>query len=208
MKIYDVSMTIHNDMQVYKNKEGKKPYLTIDSSIPKGDSSNELRLSINLHTGTHMDFPLHMIEGGASSDSLVLERLITEVDVFDLTKIKNQITRDDLKKLAIRPKSSVIFKTTNSFSEAFEPEFVALSKDGAEYLSELDLNLVGVDGLGVERNQEGHPTHKTLMNHDIYIIEGLRLKEVSEGRYMMYALPLKTKSTDALLLSVILKEIS
>ena len=204
MKFYDVTMPIFSGMQVYKNKEEKQPSFTSDSSINKGDSSNELRLSINLHTGTHMDFPLHMIKDGANSDSLNLKRLIRKVKVFDLTAVTSQISVDDLTKLSINHGDSVLFKTKNSFSEHFDFDFVALDKSGAEYLADLNVNLVGIDGLGIERAQSGHPTHKTLMAKDIYIIEGLRLKDVASGEYMMYALPLKTKATDALLLSVIL----
>lgn len=204
MKIYDVTMPIFPGMQVYKNLPHKQPLFTSDSGIAHGDSVNELRLSINLHTGTHMDFPLHMIDGGASSDSLKLQRLITKVKVFDLTNETTNISALQLARLPITKGDSVLFKTRNSFSESFDNQFIALDQSGAEMLAALEINLVGVDGLGIERGQKGHPTHKTLMNNDIYILEGLRLKDVPSGEYMMYALPLKTSTTDALLLSVVL----
>ena len=204
MKIYDVTMPIKEEMQVYKNKESKRPKLTSDASIIHGDSVNEMRLSINLHTGTHMDFPLHMDKEGLSSDSLQLERLITSVKVLDLTHVENQISEHDLKNFEIRPGDSLLFKTKNSFSEEFDHHFIALDLSGAKYLSQFKLNLIGIDGLGIERDQSGHPTHHTLMDANIYILEGLRLKDVPQGTYTMYALPLKTKGTDALLLSVVL----
>lgn len=206
MKIYDVTMPISEDMQVYKNYVHKRPIFSDDSSIKRGDSVNEKRLSINLHTGTHMDFPLHMLEHGANSDSLVLERLITTVHVYDLTHVKDKIEEKDLMNLKIEEGSSVIFKTTNSLSETWIDDFVAVGESAARYLASKHLNLVGIDGLGIERGQKGHPTHKTLMAEDIYIIEGLRLSEIKEGEYMMYALPIKTKGSDALLLSVVLIE--
>ncbi len=204
MTIYDVTMPIHPNMQVYKNKDEKRPFFTSDSKIENGDASNELRLSINMHTGTHLDMPLHMLKDGKNSNSLVLNRLITPVDVYDLTHVSGLITKNDLVKLNIKKHASVLFKTKNSFSDDFDFNFVAVAMDAADYLASLSVNLVGVDGLGIERGQQGHPTHKTLMNNDIYIVEGLRLKDIAEGAYMMYALPLKTMETDALLLSVIL----
>lgn len=204
MKIYDVTMPIKEDMQVYKNKESKRPKLTSDASIIHGDSVNEMRLSINLHTGTHMDFPLHMVKDGLTSDSLQLERLITPVKVMDLTHVENQISEQDLKDYDIRPGDSLLFKTKNSFSDEFDHRFIALDLSGAKYLAQFKLNLIGIDGLGIERDQSGHPTHHTLMDANIYILEGLRLKDVPQGTYTMYALPLKTKGTDALLLSVVL----
>ncbi len=65
---------------------------------------------------------------------------------------------------------------------------------------------VGVDALGVERDQIGHPTHHILMDAGAIIIEGLRLQEVPQGSYQMFALPIKMKGVEALLLSVILVE--
>lgn len=206
MKFYDVTMTIKENMQVYKNLPHKRPLFTFDSSIEKGDTVTEKRLSINLHTGTHMDFPLHMIKDGKTSDSLILERLIRTVKVVDLTSVNAQISKENLLELDINPGDSILFKTRNSFSEEFDFHFVALSQTAARYLAEKNLNLVGIDGLGIERGQPGYPTHHMLMANDIYILEGLRLKDVPAGTYTMYALPLKTANTDALLLSVILVE--
>ena len=101
MKIYDVTMPIFPGMQVYKNKAEKQPYFTSDSSIDRGDSVNELRLSINLHTGTHMDFPRHMLKDGATSDTLVLDRLVTKVKVFDLSNENHHISALELIHLPI-----------------------------------------------------------------------------------------------------------
>ncbi len=204
MKIYDVTMPIFPGMQVYKNKAEKQPYFTSDSSIDRGDSVNELRLSINLHTGTHMDFPRHMLKDGATSDTLVLDRLVTKVKVFDLSNENHHISALELIHLPINKGDSILFKTRNSYTEQFENDFIALDHSGADLLASIGVNLVGIDGLGIENGQSGHPTHKALMNHDIYILEGLRLKDVPSGEYMMYALPLNTKETDALLLSVVL----
>jgi len=203
MKIYDVSMTISPDMQVYKNKQEKKPILSIASDFKTG-SSHETSLSMNLHTGTHMDFPLHMIENGKTSDTVDLSKLIRKVKVFDMTHVGDVIDQKDLVGLNIQKKDFVLFKTKNSLTEQFEFDFTYVNEHASRYLKEIGIAGVGVDGLGIERDQKGHPTHKTLMNDEIIIIEGLRLKEVKEGTYQMYALPIKIVHSDALPLSVVL----
>ena len=205
MKIYDVSMMIHPDMQVWKNKEDKKPILETVSDFSYA-SSHETKLSMNLHTGTHMDFPLHMLPDGKTSDALDLSKLIREVFVLDMTKVTDGITADDLKKKDIKPNDFLLFKTKNSEEEVFNNKFIFLKEDACSYLASKKIAGVGVDGLGVERDQTGHPTHKILMNNDILIIEGLRLKDIKEGKYFMYALPIKIKHVDALPLSIILIE--
>lgn len=205
MKIYDASMTISKEMQVYKNKEEKKPEITVDSDFSNA-STHESRLSFNLHTGTHMDFPLHIFNDGKTSDSVDYSKLIRVVKVFDLVEVNDKIESKDLLKFNITKEDFILFKTKNSYTEKFDFNFIYLSENAAQYLADKKIAGVGIDALGIERNQSGYPTHKILMNHDMIIIEGLRLKDVSEGQYMMYALPIKIEDVDALPLSVILIE--
>ncbi len=206
MKRYDVSMTIHQDMQVYKNISSKKPIFKVVSDFTTGDY-HETNITMNVHTGTHMDFPLHMIKDGDTSTTLDLNRMIGTVKVFDLTSLDDAIDKEAVESLPIAMHDNVFFKTKNSFSESFESNFVYIKHDAADYLAALHLNIIGVDGLGIERDQQTHPTHKALMRVDTYIIEGLRLKNIEPGIYYMYALPLKIDGMDALPMRVILEDV-
>ena len=55
----------------------------------------------------------------------------------------------------------------------------------------------GIDSLGIERNQPNHETHKTLLSNKIMILEGLRLKHVEEGPYLLIAAPLNIPGVEA-----------
>ena len=203
MKIYDVTMKIHPNVQVYKNMESKKPiFKTVADFSDSGH--HETVVSMNVHTGTHLDFPLHMIEGGKDSSSLDFKRFIREVKVFDLSNVNDGITYDDIKNLDIREKDFVIFKTRNSFEDEFNFDFIFVKEDAAKHLASLNISGVAVDGLGIERSQKGHPTHKVLMDKDIDIIEGLRLKDVEAGIYMMYGLVVPFLGLDACPMSIVL----
>ena len=105
--------------------------------------------------------------------------------------MENGVSKADLEGFDIQKGDFVLLKTKNSFEETFNFDFIYLAQDGAEYLSELGIRGVGIDTLGIERSQEGHPTHKTLFANNIIIIEGLRLKEIEQGQYFMVAAPLK-----------------
>ncbi|MFY4775866.1 cyclase family protein [Metabacillus sp. RGM 3146] len=193
MKMYDVSAPIFEGMAVYKNKPEKQPEL---STVTNGYVT-ESRIGMDLHTGTHVDSPLHMIVEGDTMESISLDDLVGKAKVFDLTKVKDKIQKADIEHFDIQKGDFVLFKTTNSLEEEFNFEFIFLAEDAAIYLSEIGIRGVGIDGLGIERSQEGHPTHKTLFKHEIIIIEGLRLKEASEGEYFMVAAPLKILGKDA-----------
>ncbi|MDF2908441.1 MAG: hypothetical protein K0R34_3762, partial [Herbinix sp.] len=157
-KIYDISMPITSDMPVYKGKEEKKPIVTVESDHQTG-TVYESSIKMNLHTGTHLDRPLHMIAGGDTMDTLKIEELITECIVLDLTEIKEKITVNDLIGQDIHWGDFVILKTRNSLEPILEGNYVYLEKSGARFLAERKVRGVGIDALGIERNQPRHETH-------------------------------------------------
>ena len=57
MTIIDISMPIQTDMPVYKNRDEKRPGIQVVRDFGSG-SVYESRLSIDMHTGTHIDAPL------------------------------------------------------------------------------------------------------------------------------------------------------
>ncbi len=193
MKMYDVTATIYEGMTVYKNKPEKQPKF---NTVTNGYVT-ETRMELDVHTGTHVDAPLHMVVDGDTFESVSLESLVGQSKLFDLTGVEDGITKADLEKFDIEKDDFILLKTKNSFEEEFNFDFIYLTKDGAEYLAEIGVRGVGIDTLGIERSQEGHPTHKTLFGNNIIIIEGLRFKEIEQGEYFMVAAPLKIEGTDA-----------
>lgn len=196
MKIHDISMMISPDMQVYKNKDEKKPRFI---NRANHDSSHvyETSITIDLHTGTHIDAPLHMIKDGETTEIYNLNSFYSKCKVFDFSHKENAIILDDLKTKDINEDDFILFKTKNSFSEEFIYDFVYLDKEAAKFLQERKVKGVGIDGLGIERNQPNYETHKTLLSNKIVIVEGLRLKNIPEGDYTLVILPLKIQNVEA-----------
>jgi arylformamidase len=196
VKIYDISMTIHEGMQVYKNKEEKKPILANVHNFSNA-KNYESKLTMDAHTGTHLDAPLHMIEGGASIETIPLEHLVGTARVLDLTHVEEGVSRSDLEPFALQKGEWILLKTRNSLSEEFDFEFVFLREDGAQYAKEIGLRGIGTDGLGIERAQPEYGTHRTLMGNHILVVEGLRLGDVPAGTYFMVIAPLKLTGIEA-----------
>ncbi|MEX1029820.1 MAG: cyclase family protein [Paenibacillaceae bacterium] len=196
LRMYDITMTIHPGMQVWNNDESKKPILRNESTLETA-TAYESRIDMNAHTGTHIDAPLHMVEGGAPIESIALERLVGPARVLDLTDVVGSIGREHLKPFGIQRNEWLLFKTKNSFSEQFDLQFVFLNADGAAYLRDIGINGVATDGLGIERDQPGCPTHHTFFAADILIVEGIRLKDVPAGNYTFILAPLKLEGIEA-----------
>lgn len=195
MKIYDISMEISEEMAVYKNMPEKKPKLAATRTLDEG--ANESRLSIDLHSGSHVDAPYHILQDGKTIEKISIDRFMGTAVVLDFTKIKNQITEKHFKTAKIQKNDIVLLKTKNKLEKTFNPNFAYLEKSGAEYLASKKIKAAGIDSLGIERGQPNHETHKTLLKKGIPIFEGLDLSKVKEGRYFFHGLPLRIKNGDA-----------
>lgn len=194
MKTYDISIEITEDMCVWKDKDSKRPKIEITSTLNTGNS-NESRLHIDAHSGTHVDAPFHFLQNGKKIDAVALKRFLGECIVVDLYKIKNRgIEKKDLIKAKIRKDDIVILKTSNKYKKTFDFNFVYLTESGAKFLASKKIKAVGINALGIERSQPEHNTHKILLGKGIPIIEGLELSKIKQGRYFFIGLPLKIKN--------------
>ena len=205
MIIHDISMNINPEMTVYKNRDNKRPELINAASFEK-EGVYETKLSMNLHTGTHIDFPLHTIRNGSNSNQYKLETFLGKAKVLDLLHVNDHISESDLISFDINEDDFVLLKTKNSETELLDFEFVYVDLSAAKYLAKKKIRGVGIDSLGIERNQANHPTHDTLLNQNIIILEGLRLKDIEAKTYDFICLPLKIDDVEALPVRAILIE--
>lgn len=200
MTIVDVSVPIADAMTVYRGNPAVR--IRAAMTLPK-DGVNLSELCLGSHTGTHVDAPSHFVRGGAGADQLDLERFIGPAWVADLRRVKGGIKAEDLKTARIpRGSRRVLLRTSNSSwwhpARPFRTDFVYLAPDGADWLVQREVRLVGIDYLSIEGyGIPGAPTHKRLLGAGIPILEGLDLFKVRAGRWQMAALPLRIVNGDA-----------
>jgi len=196
MRIHDVTRLISEDMTVYKDRESKKIKRTIVADYEKADYY-ESRMDMDMHCGTHIDAPLHMIKGGDTIEKYDLSKFIGDCKLFDLTDVDEAIRKKDIENLDIQKDDIVIFKTKNSFDKGYNPKFVYIEEDAAMYLSEKGIKTVGIDAMSIERDKKEHPSHKIILGANIGVIEDLYLKNVGQGQYFLSALPLNIRDSEA-----------
>jgi arylformamidase len=205
-KWYDITIPLKSGMVHWPGDPDIDIYKI--GSISKGDGVNISGMNFGLHTGTHIDAPLHFIEGGNDIASAPLDFLIGPAKVIKIEH-PEVIGIKELKKKEISNSERILFSTRNSNEKWFEKEFrkdyVYLDEEGAEYLSSLNVKLVGIDYLSIAEFKKGKAVHQKLLGSNIWIIEGLYLKDVPEGEYEMYALPLKIPGSDGSPVRVVLK---
>jgi arylformamidase len=200
-QLYDISVSLTPGMAVWPGD----PALEFQKigEITQGGVANITRLVASAHTGTHMDAPRHFIEGATGIDQFPLEALVGTVYVLDFTHLTNHIGAADLEGAGLPAGAErVLFKTTNSAiwqdsPTEFRRDYIALAPDGAQWLVERGIKLVGIDYLSIERFEPArYDTHYTLLGKRVVVVEGVDLSQIEPGEYTLFALPLKLKDAD------------
>ena len=198
MEIIDISVPVRPGMIVYDGDPDV--HMERVKTIAGGSSANVSRLDFGVHTGTHIDAPVHFIDGAPAMETVPLEALIGPAHVVDATALSEHIDAAALRRLAIPAGAErIIFKTNNSRLwdlDRFSPDFIALTADAATALVERGVKLVGIDYLSIGPKGNGAATHVALLKAGVVIVEGLDLRRVEPGQYQLACLPLLLVGSD------------
>jgi len=202
----DVSVPVRSGMVHWPDNPPIELVRTMD--MAKGDPATCSRLSLGVHSGTHVDAPVHFVAGGGGVDAIPLDRLLGEARVVEVSEGPS-IGVAQLRVVDPRPGERLLFKTRNSArcwkSDRFLPDFVHLSVEAAALLAERQVRTVGIDYLSIAGMEEGVPTHVPLLEKGICIIEGLDLSSVQPGSYELICLPLRLAGADGAPARVLLR---
>jgi arylformamidase len=194
VEIIDISVPIRPGMVVY---EGDPPvHLEQALSIAEGASANVSRLDFGVHSGTHVDAPVHFIDGAPGADTLPLDVLVGPAQVVDATGVERVLDEGALRELALPDgPQRLIFKTPNSRlweTEGFTRDFVRMDGGGARYLIAHGIRLVGIDYLSIGDEE----AHVELLRAGVVPLESLDLRGVEPGAYRLVCLPLRIVGSD------------
>ena len=194
----DVSVTVRHGMPHWPDN----PPIVMQRAmeIVRGHACNLSHLAMGVHTGTHVDAPVHFIHQAAGVDEMPLTATMGPARVIEITDPR-EITADELREHSLQAGERVLFRTSNSprcwQADRFVADFVYVSELAAEYLAQTGVRTVGVDYLSVGGyHADGAKIHRILLAAGIWIIEGLDLSAVRAGRYEMICLPVKLHGSD------------
>jgi arylformamidase len=188
VEIIDISIPIQSGMVTYPGD----PEVRLErvESIADGESANISKLDFGVHTGTHVDAPVHFIDGAAGADQLPLEVLNGPCEVVTVEKLDARAAE------SVRGGvERVLFRTPNSelwARDSFPDRFERFDGAAAEVLVERGVRLVGVDYLSVG----DHDAHRVLLAAGVVALEGLDLRGVEAGPYELRCLPLRLVGAD------------
>jgi arylformamidase len=188
VEIFDISVPLHEGMVTYPGDPVVR--LELAKSIASGDVVNLTRMDLGLHSGSHVDAPVHFLDGAAGIESVPLDVLVGPCEVVEAP----DLTRDSVLR-APEGAERVLFKTPNSelwALDEFAENFLSLDGDAASALVERGVRLVGVDYLSVG----DEAAHHALLGAGVVPVEGLDLRGVEPGPYELVCLPLRVVGAD------------
>ena len=167
------------------------------------------RLTVGSHTGTHLDAPVHFIEGGATVSDIDLSSLVGPAIVVDVRGkgFHGAITWDDIAPQAGKLNSGVTLLLCTGWSQHWgKKEYMKsphLSEEAARKIMEHGVRVVGidvfsVDGEAPEGAVETDAVHRLLLGNGILIAENLTNVEtlLDGSAYLVSLLPLNLPGCD------------
>ena len=197
-RIYDISVPIRSGGIVYPGNP--EIDITLQQAVAKGAGANVSAIRFGSHSGTHADASRHFFDDGQPVDQIPLDRLIGPALLVSFPDDVRAVGAAELKAHDLRGRKRILLRTRNSAllsQKQFAPDYTYLAPDGAEYLVDKGIELVGIDYLSIEQFHSGHHrTHRTLLAKSVVILEGLDLSVPPPGEYQLICLPLRIEGCD------------
>ncbi|MCC7203652.1 MAG: cyclase family protein [Phycisphaeraceae bacterium] len=205
----DVTLTIRQGMVTWPGDPVYRRELF--AGMADGAPCNASMLHMSAHTGTHLDAPRHFVTDGKTIEQIPLDAVMGVVKVIRVHD-PAAVTPEELGRHPLERGDRILFRTRNSDTpygeEPFNRKFVSIRRDAAEMLVQAGVRTVGVDYLSVGAiDGDGVQTHQVLLGAGLWLIEGLYLAQIEEGRYEMVCLPLKLEGSDGAPARVLLRRI-
>ena len=179
-RIYDISQQVFTSC-VWPGDPA--PERRVLSDMHQGDLYNLTAFSMCAHNGTHVDAPAHFLAEGKTVEALSLDALVGRcyvathdgvVDAQTMTDILSRAAQGGEgadKRILIRGRAT-------------------LSYEAAEALAKAGVLLVGNESQTVGPEDAPMAVHKLLLSHDVVLLEGVRLSDVPDGAYLLFAAPI------------------
>lgn len=185
--IVDLSVSLNEQTPIYPGDPATK---ISPAGVLAKDGYCDHFVAVGTHVGTHIDAPMHMLEGGTSLDQISVDMFVGRGRYVDVTGGNFDAVKD-----AGIGAGDIVLLHTGMSDKYHEPvyfeDYPAMSDEIAEYLVGTKAKMVGVDACSVD-NKDGFPIHKTLLAGNVLIIENLtNLNQLTDKEFDVYALPIK-----------------
>ncbi|ENQ3105169.1 Kynurenine formamidase [Bacillus sp. 491mf] len=203
-KWIDISQPLNNDIATWP---GDTPFsYEVSWTKEQSGSVNVGKISMSIHTGTHIDAPFHFDNDGKKVSDLDINVYVGPARIIDVTGHES-IGAKELEKYDLKGVSRLLLRTLSKINSHVFPEVIPyLRADIVPYLHEKGVRLIGVDVPSVDPLDDKElAAHHELFKHGIHILENVVLENVQDGDYELIALPLSLTDADGSPVRAVLK---
>ena len=186
MKIYDISQEVFG-CQVYPGDPA--PEKQVLGSMEKGDAYNLTAFRMCAHNGTHVDAPFHFLKDGKTVDEISLDVFAGKAYVAEHNGV---VSGSDA--------AAILEKAQRQGKEAAKRILIKgdaeVSPEAAKVFASAGILLLGNEPQTVGPEDAPMEVHMILLGTGVVLLEGIRLKDVPEGVYVLNAAPLNLSGAD------------
>lgn len=184
MMIYDISQEVFS-CKVFPGDPSPEAERML--SIEHGDVCNLTKISMCAHNGTHVDAPYHFLDDGRTLDQIPLEAFVGDCFVVHHEgDVNAENAREILKKAcALQAGERILIGGKATVTE-----------EAAKVFAESGIKLIGNESQTVGPENGPMAVHLILLGAEVVLLEGIVLKKVPEGKYLLNAAPLNLAGAD------------
>jgi kynurenine formamidase len=189
----DLSLPLADLMPVFPGDE--QPRLIKVNNLMQ-DGFNNFHLSTNMHTGTHIDGPMHLTQSEKFLAEIQVEQFVGAGCILDVSG-NTTIFPTPKYNLLVQPQSIVVLYTGMSplfGSNEYFNDYPTVSRELAQLFIKRQVKMVCMDSPSPDR----HPfeIHKMLLENNVLIAENLTNcdKLLSITKFEIIAFPLKIQA--------------
>ena len=207
-RVHDISRPLRAGIPVWP---GDTPFdFGFVARIRDGSSVNVGRIEMSVHTGAHVDAPLHFDDAGQDAASMPIERYVGPCFVADVRPSDRGIRPQDLPaalREAVATHPRVLLRSYAKRPDGFDEHMAHATPELADWLAAHGVFLLGVDSDSMDAfESKDLPAHNRLNEHGISILEGIDLSGIEPGSYELIALPLRIEGADGSPVRAVLRE--
>ncbi len=203
VQLIDLSHEITDKMPVHPEDRPLKLYR---NKTLYADGYNNHRLEAGMHTGTHLDGPMHMTESREYISNISVDHFYGTGKLFDVRNkmcISYKNEYDD----QINENDIVLFYTAwdrHFGKDEYYENYPVIDEEFAAFLVNREVKIVGIDSPSPDK--EPYPVHTILLKNSICIIENLTNFDTLSNcnHFEVIAFPLKIRA-DASFVRVVAK---
>jgi arylformamidase len=196
-KLWDISPPVHAASPVFPGDTAYSQQWM--ATIGPGCPVNVSAITLSPHVGAHADAPLHYDPDGEAIGAVDLDAFLGPCRVIHAIGCGPLVLPEHIEHALDQLPERVLVRVYERMpQDHFDTALPAFAAETVALLADRGVKLIGIDSASIDpADSKPLPSHQTIRQRGLRVLENLLLDDVPEGDYELIALPLKLSTADA-----------